>query len=173
MQQRHRRRVQLSRSAGSRELAPITVPDQTIQRSGPTRAAARQIGGQQRTVTSQYERSRRRARRPPEIMQAVRNLDVCQDTSYRAELMAWIQQAYAERMGGVLVGLFGRCYLGHPYVDHCMSLAGNILEHYTPSDQIDPLYREARTLARSPSYEYIEVYSDGELVPVREDGSAS
>ena len=69
------------------------------------------------TITP-YERSRRSLPRSAQIMEAVRNLDMTQDTAYRAEP-----------------------------------------------------YRQARALARSPAYAYIEVYSDGELVPVREDGT--
>lgn len=122
------------------------------------------------TITP-YERSRRALPRSAQIMEAVRNLDMTQDTAYRAELIAWIEQAYAERMGGTLIGLFARCYLGEPYIDHQMSVDGAIIEHYAPSDPVPEPYRRARALAGSPAYAYIEVYSDGELVPVREDGT--
>ena len=108
------------------------------------------------TITP-YERSRRSLPRSAQIMEAVRNLDMTQDTAYRAELIAWIERAYADRMGGILVGL--------------LSIDGAIIEHYTPSDPVPEPYRQARALARSPAYAYIEVYSDGELVPVREDGT--
>ena len=104
-------------------------------------------------------------------MQAVRNLDMTQDAAYRANLISWIEQAYIDRMGGLLIGLFARCHLGEPYIDHRMTVAGRIVEHYTPSDTVPDLYREARALARSPVYAYIEVYGDGELVPVLEDGT--
>lgn len=137
-------------------LAPDTVPAQTLQRP-----------------PSALERRRRREPRPGELLQAVRNLDLTQDAAYRAELTEWIDNAYTERMGGVLLGLFTRCHLGPPYVDHRLTVVGHILEHYRPTDIVPPPFDAARTLAQSPVYEYVEVYSDGDIIPVLADGSVS
>lgn|GEM_PF-2319920 len=137
-------------------LAPDTVPAQTLQRP-----------------PSALERRRRREPRPGELLQAVRNLDLTQDAAYRAELATWIEDAYTERMGGVLLGLFARCHLGPPYVDHRLTVVGHILEHYRPTDIVPPPFDAARTLAQSPVYEYVEVYSDGDIIPVLADGSVS
>ena len=137
-------------------LAPDTVPAQTLQRP-----------------PSALERRRRREPRPGELLQAVRNLDLTQDVAYRAELATWIEDAYTERMGGVLLGLFARCHLGPPYVDHRLTVVGHILEHYRPTDIVPPPFDAARTLAQSPVYEYVEVYSDGDIIPVLADGSVS
>ena len=137
-------------------LAPDTVPAQTLQRP-----------------PSALERRRRREPRPGELLQAVRNLDLTQDAAYRAELTEWIENAYTERMGGVLLGLFARCHLGPPYVDHRLTVVGHILEHYRPTDIVPPPFDAARTLAQSPVYEYVEVYSDGDIIPVLADGSVS
>lgn len=137
-------------------LAPDTVPAQTLQRP-----------------PSALERRRRREPRPGELLQAVRNLDLTQDAAYRAELTEWIDNAYTERMGGVLLGLFARCHLGPPYVDHRLTVVGRILEHYRPTDIVPPPFDAARTLAQSPVYEYVEVYSDGDIIPVLADGSVS
>ena len=137
-------------------LAPDTVPAQTLQRP-----------------PSALERRRRREPRPRELLQAVRNLDLTQDAAYRAELTEWIDNAYTERMGGVLLGLFARCHLGPPYVDHRLTVVGHILEHYRPTDIVPPPFDAARTLAQSPVYEYVEVYSDGDIIPVLADGSVS
>ncbi|QQO78602.1 hypothetical protein [Actinomyces sp. HMT897] len=137
-------------------LAPDTVPAQTLQRP-----------------PSALERRRRREPRPGELLQAVRNLDLTQDAAYRAELTEWIEDAYTERMGGVLLGLFARCHLGPPYVDHRLTVVGHILEHYRPTDIVPPPFDAARTLAQSPVYEYVEVYSDGDIIPVLADGSVS
>jgi len=93
--------------------------------------------------------------------------------AYRAELTEWIDNAYTERMGGVLLGLFARCHLGPPYVDHRLTVVGHILEHYRPTDIVPPPFDAARTLAQSPVYEYVEVYSDGDIIPVLADGSVS
>ena len=137
-------------------LAPDTVPAQTLQRP-----------------PSALERRRRREPRPGELLQAVRNLDLTQDAAYRAELTEWIDNAYTERMGGVLLGLFARCHLGPPYVDHRLTVVGHILEHYRPTDIVPPPFDAARTLAQSPVYEYVEVYSDSDIIPVLADGSVS
>ena len=137
-------------------LAPDTVPAQTLQRP-----------------PSALERRRRREPRSGELLQAVRNLDLTQDVAYRAELATWIEDAYTERMGGVLLGLFARCHLGPPYVDHRLTVVGHILEHYRPTDIVPPPFDAARTLAQSPVYEYVEVYSDGDIIPVLADGSVS
>ena len=137
-------------------LAPDTVPAQTLQRP-----------------PSALERRRRREPRSGELLQAVRNLDLTQDAAYRAELTEWIDNAYTERMGGVLLGLFARCHLGPPYVDHRLTVVGHILEHYRPTDIVPPPFDAARTLVQSPVYEYVEVYSDGDIIPVLADGSVS
>ena len=150
-----RRRIQFSEIAAPQSLPPHTAPAQALAPA----------------VVTPFERSRRSPPRSHEVMQAVRNLDMTQDAAYRANLISWIEQAYIDRMGGLLVGLFARCHLGEPYIDHRMTVAGRIVEHYTPSDTVPDLYREARALARSPVYAYIEVYGDGELVPVLEDGT--
>ena len=137
-------------------LAPDTVPAQTLQRP-----------------PSALERRLRREPRSGELLQAVRNLDLTQDAAYRAELTEWIDNAYTERMGGVLLGLFARCHLGPPYVDHRLTVVGHILEHYRPTDIVPPPFDAARTLAQSPVYEYVVVYSDGDIIPVLADGSVS
>ena len=136
-----RRRIQFSEIAAPQSLTPNTAPSQALAPA----------------VVTPFERSRRSPPRSHEVMQAVRNLDMTQDAAYRANLISWIEQAYIDRMGGLLVGLFARCHLGEPYIDHRMT--------------VPDLYREARALARSPVYAYIEVYGDGELVPVLEDGT--
>lgn len=122
---------------------------------------------------SQFELHNRRMARSEQILEAVSNLDRTQDPAYRQELMNWIEQAYSERMGGKLVALFARCFLGHPYRDHHLSLTKNVVEHYTHYEDVPPIFREARNLALSPRYAFIEVYSDGETVPVEVDGTIS
>ena len=151
-----RRRIQTGATAdltGSSALAPATVPSQALRAPSP------------------FERNQRRRPRSAELVQAVLNLDMTQDAAYRAELIDWIEAAYAERMGGVLLGLFARCYLGAPYVDHRLTIVGRILEHYSAGDEVPAPFDGARGLARSSVYSYIEIYSDGEVVPVTADGT--
>ena len=151
-----RRRIQTRATAdltGSTALAPATVPSQALR------------------APSSFERNQRRRPRSAELVQAVLNLDMTQDAAYRAELIDWIEAAYAERMGGVLLGLFARCYLGAPYVDHRLTIVGRILEHYSAGDEVPTPFDGARVLARSSAYAYIEIYSDGEVVPIAADGT--
>jgi len=67
--------------------------------------------------------------------------------------------------------LFSRCYLGRPFIDHRLDLSFNIVDHYKSGEAVPPPYDAARALAANEAYAYIEVYADGELVPVREDGT--
>ncbi len=71
------------------------------------------------------------------------------------------------------MGLFAKCYLGHPYVDHRLSLDGAIAEHYAAGDTVPPAFAPCRGLARSAAYAYIEVYGDGQVIPIRTNGNAA
>lgn len=112
-----------------------------------------------------------RVPRQGELIDAVLRIDTTTDPAALGDFMEWIREQYAVRQGGTLVGLFGRCYLGSPYVDHQMTLSGSILEHFTPSDDPPPLFVPARGLARTNAYCFIEVYDDGLIVPIRRDGT--
>lgn len=125
----------------------------------------------QETKTSSWELSNRHHQRPPEILQAVKNLDMTSDPVYRQQLLDWLRQTYSERCGGLLVAIFAKCYLGEPYQDHYVSLTGNIVEHYKRNEPVPDMFLPARPLAASPAYAYIEIYSDGEIIPVAEDGT--
>lgn len=134
---------------------------------------AEQIG-QQRVgayVSEAYVIGNRKAPRSKALLQAVQSLDTTTDAVARKKLLDQIAAEYAERNGGVILGLFGKCYLGHPFVDHRLSMDGCILEHYRRDDLVPEPYSQARSLAQSAMYIYIEVYSDGEIVPVRPDGT--
>jgi hypothetical protein len=122
---------------------------------------------------SQAARSARRLRRPHELLEAIAALDTVADESVRAQILDWIQQSYEDRGGGILLGLFGKCYLGSPYVDHRMSLDGSILEHFKGDENVPPAFEPCRALVRSSAYAYIEVYADGQVVPIRTDGSSA
>lgn len=115
----------------------------------------------------------RAARRSAELVDAVSRLDTVTDPAVQKELADWINAMYEERGGGDLVGLFGHCYLGGDFVDHEMDLTGGILRHFKSTEPPPPAYVGARPLARSQAYLYIEVYSDGSIVPIRHDGSSA
>lgn len=112
----------------------------------------------------------RGASRSGELLAAVASLDTTPDRGAAESILGWVRDAYDARGSGVPVGLFSRCYLGAPYVDHSMSLSGFICEHYSAADAPPLVFAGARPLAANAAYVYIEVYSDGTVVPVRPDG---
>jgi hypothetical protein len=113
---------------------------------------------------------KRAAVRSTELLAAIARLDAEPSRLASEQILEWIREHYAERGGGHLLGLFGRCYLGPPYVDHVMTVTGQICEHFTAADTVPPMYGPARSLASNPAYEFVEVYSDGVTIPVRTDG---
>ncbi len=132
---------------------------------------------QSQTVPSQsvpphVMRSRRRIR-PPDLLDAVRAIDTTVDSAGQQALINYLHQQYEAMQVGMLIGLFSHCYLGQPYVDHRVDLAGSILEHYTATDHLPPQFDSARPLARTNAYLYIEVYQDGHVIPVRHDGTTA
>lgn len=114
----------------------------------------------------------RRFRRPPELLNLVRQLDLYTDPQGLQAAIDWIKQQYTVHDIDFLAGLFSRCYLGAPYVDHRMTIVGSIIEHYAPGDVVPDPYAAARALAANPSYDYIEIYADGRLIPIYSDGTA-
>lgn len=132
---------------------------------------AQRVGGQTTTVTP-AERRARSIRRSAELLQAVRGIDTATTPQAQAEIRAWLLEVYESRGGGMLLGLFSHCYLGAPYIDHVLDFGGEIVDHYTPSQQVPPIYVPARPYAMSEAYDYIEIYADGQIVPIRPDGTA-
>lgn len=114
----------------------------------------------------------RKFRRPHQLRQVIQQLDLYVDPQGLKDAIDWIKQQYDVHDIEGLAGLFSRCYLGHPYVDHRMTIAGGILEHYEPKDLVPAPYSAARVLAANPSYDYIEIYADGQMIPIYQDGSA-
>lgn len=124
-------------------------------------------------VVTPYALQNRRKARSRELMDAAQKLDMTTDPQVRRELGEWIAKLYEERGGGQPIGLFAHCYLGAPYIDHRLDLAGSIITHFTPQEPVPPAYAMARPLARSTAYLFIEVYEDGQVVPVRDDGTSA
>jgi len=129
----------------------------------------------QRNVIPDTDRSVLAARmrvRDQEILQTLTRVDVQVDQVAKVNVMQWIREEYDQKYGGMLLGMFSRCYLGPPFVDHKLDMQGHILEHYSPNDDPGYPYSKARGLARSGSYAFIEIYSDGQIVPILPDGTA-
>lgn len=152
MLNRHRRRVH-----------------QEQQQLTPERLGQRQTAASGITVQQRINRQRPRE---AELLSAVGQLDVITDPHVYQQLMQWIVEQYNARQGGTLMGLFAKCYLGPPFVDHRLDLLGSICEHYRPGDAVPMPYGQARGLAQSGAYAHIELYSDGAMVPILPDGTA-
>lgn len=119
------------------------------------------------------QRAARSARRSADILESLHRLDTAPSPQAQREIIAWLDEVYASRQGGTLLGLFGHCYLGAPYVDHAFSMTGDILDHYTPDSPVPHIYQAARPFAISTAYAFIEIYSDGQIIPVRPDGTGA
>ncbi|MBK6440867.1 MAG: hypothetical protein IPH27_11440 [Actinomycetales bacterium] len=123
--------------------------------------------------TTAYTAKNRRKVRSRDLLDAIQRIDTTTDPAVLAALVDSIRAMYEERGGGELLGLFGRCFLGHPYVDHRMALSLAILHHYRHDEDPPPPFAVARPLARSDSYAFIEIYADGAIIPVRHDGTSA
>jgi hypothetical protein len=121
-------------------------------------------------ATRSVSRNRKHIR-TDELLDAVRSLDTTTDPAVMQAIIDVINEEYEQRQVGRIVGLFSRCYLGAPYVDHRLDLAGTmILEHYERTSAPPPPFSTARPVVRNDAYLYVEVYDDGSIVPVRGDG---
>lgn len=150
----------------SRRLQAKTTPDSGLSNRSII---------QQRTAIPDVDRSKLASRmrcRDQQLLQTLSQVDVQVDQVAQANVMQWIREEYEERYGGMLLGMFSKCFLGPPFVDHKLDLFGSIVEHYSPNDDPGYPYSKARGLARSGSYAFIEIYSDGQIVPILPDGTA-
>lgn len=150
------------------------ISDQ-VQRGQDPFAALRGLGkttpSEQRTITvSPVQARARRLRRSQELVNAIRSLDAHNDPVAMTQWIGWIKENYQVSDCGLLLGLFSHCYLGSPYIDHHLDLSLEILKHFTPSDAVPPGFEPARPYARTEAYAYIEVYTDGAVIPIYPDG---
>ncbi|MFC8230557.1 hypothetical protein [Streptomyces sp. NPDC057287] len=117
------------------------------------------------TVRSRYlPRSRR-------LLDMVTALDSGVTEAEIAHRADEIRRMYAGDRGGLPIGFLARCRLGAPFVDHRLDLAHTVVTHFAAADPVPEPFGAARMLARSQSYAYIEIYSDGLVIPVLRDGS--
>lgn len=113
----------------------------------------------------------RRVPRSKQLVDAVLSLDAHTDPATSQRVIDWVRECYVERGGGELVGLMAHCYLGGDFIDHRVDMSLRIIEHFTEANPAPAPFHSARPLARSSAYAYIELYSDGSMVPVRHDGT--
>jgi hypothetical protein len=109
--------------------------------------------------------------RSERLRQSVGRLDAGLDENACRQLAEWAREEYRTAHGDVPLGFVARCYLGPPFVDHQLNLFHVIVQHFAPTDPMPEPFSQARMLARSGSYAYVEVYSSGLVLPVLEDGT--
>lgn len=68
------------------------------------------------------------------------------------------------------IGIVSRCYLGSPYEVHTLDLAGGIIEHYEVNKLLPSDLEKARSLCLHPEYVLVEVYCNGEMRAVQQNG---
>jgi hypothetical protein len=110
-------------------------------------------------------------RRGARLLDSVRKLDTGLDERACRALADWIRDEYASAHSDVPLGFVARCYLGPPYVDHQLSLLHVIVRHFAAAEPMPEPFAAARMTARSGGYAYVEVYSDGLILPVLDDGT--
>ncbi|MGW0392707.1 hypothetical protein ACWDYJ_17760 [Streptomyces sp. NPDC003042] len=134
-----------------------------------------QTTGQQREATGATRApgplADRLGNRSARLLEAVTRLDAGLDEAAGHRLADWIREQYEADHHSAPIGFLAVCHLGPPYVDHILNLFGAILTHYTPGDVLPEPYGSARMLVRNPSYVWVEVYSDGLVLPVLANGS--
>ncbi len=96
--------------------------------------------------------------RSRKLLDAVGRLDAGLDEQACRSLAEWLREQYTTAYGSVPLGYVARCYLGPPYVDHQLSLLGVIVRHFSAC----LLYT---------CYACVEVYDDGLILPVLDDGT--
>ncbi|MFD9095490.1 hypothetical protein [Streptomyces collinus] len=105
------------------------------------------------------------------LLEAVARLDAGLDEQACRSLAEWIREQYTTEYGSVPLGFVARCHLGPPYVDHRLDLFHVILRHFAPAEPMPEPFSAARMLARSGGYAHVEVYEDGTVLPVLDDGT--
>ncbi|MEU5537262.1 hypothetical protein [Streptomyces sp. NPDC020362] len=109
--------------------------------------------------------------RSRKLLDAVGRLDAGLDEQACRSLAEWLREQYTTAYGSVPLGYVARCYLGPPYVDHQLSLLGVIVRHFSAAEPMPEPFSAARMLARSGGYACVEVYDDGLILPVLDDGT--
>ncbi|WP_406342761.1 hypothetical protein [Streptomyces sp. NBC_00648] len=159
---------------------PATAPVQPLKHAGPARTGhqpwqpapkEQERTSQRRGATAPPLRHALYGDRSPELRDALSRLDAQVDEAARRQLADWIRKEYEVQHTAIPVGFVTKCYLGAPFVDHILDLAGSIVQHFAPGTPMPEPFSAGRMLARSGSYLCVEVYGDGLVLPVLPDGS--
>ncbi len=146
----------------------VERPRRIVSNDSPT---APLLGGRRASTAGSGLRTGRQQARHDGLLSAVTRLDVTTDPQALRELADWISEQYTTGYDLEPLGFLAPCMLGHPYVDHRLSLEHLVLDHFAGSEPVPAPFAGARTLVRSGAYAYIEVFEGGLLLPVLPDGT--
>lgn len=103
-----------------------------------------------------------RKKRSKEYVDAMMKLDA--GGGHHSDIDSICEQIASEfpelEIGGILLGVVSKCYLGKPYEVHTLDISMTIIQHYKTGESLPPELEKARSLANNPSYAFIEVYTD-------------
>lgn len=141
---------------------PILRPTQSNQSASILSATPKKV---QATQMEKMNLDRLLAKpRSKKYIEAIHKLDVGGHTNNQNqvnEIINAIRNEFPEvELGGVLLGLVSKCYLGGLYEVHTLSVMGNFIEHYEVGHTLPEGMEKARSIAMRGGYEVIEVYSD-------------
>lgn len=153
-------------------MGHIERPRRIVQTGGQLTPG---LGKEQHTARASgtagpQQRELYRARARP-LLDALTRLDAGLDEEARRQLAEWIRDEYQGAYADAPLGLVARCHLGPPYIDHVLNLFHVILRHFSPAEPMPEPFAQARMLARSGGYAYVEVYDGGLILPVLADGT--
>ncbi len=102
--------------------------------------------------------------RSKKYMDIMRSLDAgghVHNRKQTEDIINAIREEFPEvEIGGVLLGIVSKCYLGDDYEVHSLDAAGGIIEHFRQGQQMPGGMEKARSIAMRGGYEFIEVYVD-------------
>ena len=115
-----------------------------------------------------------RKKRSEEYMRAMQSLDAGGGVqSLPQEVYDAINNEFPEiDLGGTMIGIIAKCYLGDPYEVHTLNYALQIVKHIERGEQAPDGMDKGRALANNTRYEFVEVYTD-RCCAVDSDGNVS
>ena len=129
----------------------------SLERKNEARTSSRQMS------KTELDRLLRKPR-SKEYMEAIRKLDIGSHVlgdAQRDEIIRILQEEFPEvQLGGILVGIVAKCYIGPEYDVHSINMSGGIIHHFQKNESMPPELAKARALAARGTYEFIEVYHD-------------
>lgn len=114
-------------------------------------------------------------KRSDQYLKLITQLDAGNHTSLHESIEIIIAAIHAElpelSIEDFPVGIVARCYLGNFFEVHTLNLGGGIIHHYKFFEPLPSELEKARSLSLRPEYAFIEVYSNGDMRAVEEDGN--